>query len=567
MGSPSDIALQLAQHPHVLAFLGLLATGLGLPIPEDVILLAAGAVVAWQDASLYPMVGVCLSGILLGDTIMFLLGTRFGLPLLRARPLCYLASQRSLDRALASFRAYGAGAVFLGRFLAGVRVLIFFTAGASGVHWSTFVLMDCTAALLSVPFLVLLGYAFGSQLQGASSLLEASGWYIAAALAVLLLATWGTVRLVRAAGIGERTSRAVANLGRATTAYLGKRRILRLSLLLALAATLVLYTGLSLRTLPDADRNHGAVASIRRLPLGGSYAFAVIGSGRTPSMQIARLLRAIDEDEQVRFTVSLGGLVFDGEPEKYRHLLRQLDDARKPLVTALGSSELAEGGRLNFYRIFGPYYFSFRVGSDSFVILDNAETGRFSESQKDWALRAETGTGHTRFRFAFFHQPLQPLQTRGPTGRNWRRALVPRSLRQPDGEASKDSPVSSMALLKGLDVTRAFATTGSGQAQGQWEDIPYSLTGGVGARPLSFDPSQRTQHYLRVHVGPEGVTSMVVPVAPPLAGMLRALTGFLLLHIHSFFATHGVEVAVFVLLAALAWDFYIHRVRDPRAFE
>lgn len=563
MGSPADLALQLAGHPYALAFLSLLATGLGLPVPEDVILLAAGAVVAWQDASYYPMVGVCLSGILVGDLIMYGLGARFGLPLLRARPLRYIASERSMERALASFRTYGAWAVFTGRFLAGIRAMVFFTAGASGVHWATFVLMDFTAALLSVPLLVLVGYAFGSELQSASSLLHASRWQIAGGLVVLLFAGWVALRVWRALGLGARLARTITGLGRAGAAYLGKRRILRLTLLGALAAVIALYAGLSLRRLPDTDRNHRAVAAIGSLAPGDSYAFAVVGSSRRPSGHLARILAAIDGDERVLFTVTLGDMVFDGEPEKYRHLLRQLAAARKPVVAAVGSNELSEGGRALFYEVFGPYYFAFRVGGDAFLVLENAETGRFSASQWSWAEQTLAAERSARFRFAFFHLPLAPEPGLPSQPVDWRDALVLPSLRRPDSADPSIPAPQAAARFRELGLTRAFASTAAGQREGEWEGLPYSLTGGAGAGSLSREAGAASDHYLRVQVGPEGAVPTFVPVTSPTSGILPSVAGFLLLHVHSFFATHPLEVAVFALLAALAWDLYIHRVRGP----
>jgi membrane protein DedA with SNARE-associated domain len=137
----------------------LLACGLGLPVPEDVILVAGGVLAGLGLADVRAMVVVALGGVLIGDTTIFLLGRAYGervgrLPLVRSllTPERYAAVQEK-------FRRHGSRVLVLARFLPGLRAPIFLVAGMSRtVPLSRFLLLDGVAALVSVPLWIVLGY-------------------------------------------------------------------------------------------------------------------------------------------------------------------------------------------------------------------------------------------------------------------------------------------------------------------------------------------------------------------------------------------------------------------------
>jgi len=55
-------------------------------------------------------------------------------------------------------------AIFYARFLAGVRALIYLTAGSAGMTPRRFVIYDALGAVISVPLVVSVGYFFGDQI-------------------------------------------------------------------------------------------------------------------------------------------------------------------------------------------------------------------------------------------------------------------------------------------------------------------------------------------------------------------------------------------------------------------
>ncbi|MCC7145749.1 MAG: DedA family protein [Phycisphaeraceae bacterium] len=141
----------------------LLASGFGLPLPEDLPLLIAGYLCAIGTAELWLMIPITFLAVIGADIILFFVGRKFGqhatkLPLLRR-----FLDQRHLDKAERAFIKHGGKTLFVARFLPGVRSAVFFTAGACRTPVWKMVVFDGSAALISVPTIVTLGYLFAAE--------------------------------------------------------------------------------------------------------------------------------------------------------------------------------------------------------------------------------------------------------------------------------------------------------------------------------------------------------------------------------------------------------------------
>jgi membrane protein DedA with SNARE-associated domain len=150
----------------------LLLCGFGLPIPEDISLIAAGYL-SWKtfDGDPAPKLyvhlafAVCLVAVLAGDTIAFFFGRRYGRRVLASNlARRYFTPKRQL-RTRAYFRKFGSKVVLVGRFTPGLRFTIFFTAGTLHVRPAVFFIYDFIAAAFSVPVLVYIAYFFGEQID------------------------------------------------------------------------------------------------------------------------------------------------------------------------------------------------------------------------------------------------------------------------------------------------------------------------------------------------------------------------------------------------------------------
>lgn len=154
------IVQALTDYPYLGVALVFLLCGIGLPLPEEIVLLAAGYVCAKlpEHADLPTMMVWCACAILVGDMIPFLLGRIFGVRLLRLRWLRYFITKQRLATFDRWFRRRGDYVIVISRFLAGLRMVAFFTAGAMKMRWSRFLLLDGVGIVLLVPLLTWIGF-------------------------------------------------------------------------------------------------------------------------------------------------------------------------------------------------------------------------------------------------------------------------------------------------------------------------------------------------------------------------------------------------------------------------
>ncbi|MBV8139512.1 MAG: DedA family protein [Deltaproteobacteria bacterium] len=146
-------------------FVVLLLCGMGLPMPEDIALLAGGFLVHRGVTRYTITLAVALLGVVAGDNSLFFLGRRFGTGLVSYFGLNRPGSKAQIDRIRAFMHRHGHRAIFYARFLAGLRALIYLTAGSFGVTPLRFLVYDLLGAIISVPIVVSLGYLFGAQLE------------------------------------------------------------------------------------------------------------------------------------------------------------------------------------------------------------------------------------------------------------------------------------------------------------------------------------------------------------------------------------------------------------------
>jgi membrane protein DedA with SNARE-associated domain len=138
---------------------------MGLPIPEDVALLAGGFL-AHRGVIQYPItLVVALLGVVGGDNTLFFLGRRFGPGLVKYLRIGRPSSQRQIEWLASFMQRHGHRAILYARFVAGLRALVYLTAGSFGVSPPRFLLYDLAGAVISVPIVVTLGYVFGGQIE------------------------------------------------------------------------------------------------------------------------------------------------------------------------------------------------------------------------------------------------------------------------------------------------------------------------------------------------------------------------------------------------------------------
>lgn len=149
---------------YIAVFLVLVLCGFGIPIPEDITLVAGGVISGLGYANVHLMFVVGMLGILVGDGIMFLLGRHYGDKILQFKPVKRLMPAKRYAQVQQKFDRYGNRVLFVARFLPGLRSPIFLTAGVSGkISFWQWLLMDGFAALISVPIWIYGGHYFAEN--------------------------------------------------------------------------------------------------------------------------------------------------------------------------------------------------------------------------------------------------------------------------------------------------------------------------------------------------------------------------------------------------------------------
>ncbi len=155
----------IAQGSIPLIVVGLLASGVGAPFPEDGLLLAGGVLTHRGGQTWWGVLTVLYITVLIADSLLFMIGYLFGEPMLARRPLRWFVTPQRRERVTRLFTKHGALAIFLGRFVLGLRAVVFVIAGVERIKPRVFLFWDAVAALITVPVLFGLGYVFHSKLD------------------------------------------------------------------------------------------------------------------------------------------------------------------------------------------------------------------------------------------------------------------------------------------------------------------------------------------------------------------------------------------------------------------
>jgi membrane protein DedA with SNARE-associated domain len=185
----------------------LFACGLGLPLPEDIPLIVAGALVAQgkMHLAVAAIAGWC--GIIGGDIMLYSLGKKFGLEICKLPFVGKHLTQQRIERVEKMFEKYGIGVVAVGRMFAGIRGAMVVAAGAIRFNFVTFIIADGIAALFSGGFFLGVGYWLGSRLDE-HRIKEFKHWFIFIA-SLLVCAFVGWIMFKR-----RRDMKAVENLAK-----------------------------------------------------------------------------------------------------------------------------------------------------------------------------------------------------------------------------------------------------------------------------------------------------------------------------------------------------------------
>jgi membrane protein DedA with SNARE-associated domain len=159
MAMSDDVLASLVSYPALFGATAL--AGLAMPVPEDVPLLFAGALIAQGRFEPITAVLVATAGVIVRDVVAWSFGHLLGRRLAQGRSIGRLGRSARVERARAQIAAGGGRAVLVGRALVGARVPVFIAAGLAGIDLTTFLAWDALGALVVVPLTLAVGWAAG----------------------------------------------------------------------------------------------------------------------------------------------------------------------------------------------------------------------------------------------------------------------------------------------------------------------------------------------------------------------------------------------------------------------
>ncbi|HFU77644.1 MAG TPA: hypothetical protein ENK68_03980 [Epsilonproteobacteria bacterium] len=199
-----------------------------------------------------------------------------------------------------------------------------------------------------------------------------------------------------------------------------------------------------------------------------SFSFAVYGDNRGRDDILATIIKTVDSDRDILFSISNGDVVTTSFKYQFQNYLSLLQQSKKPILTVLGNHGIGLlENDINFKTIFGHSYFSFVLKNSYFIILDDADDETMASKQFLW-LQKELRKAQTYDnRFIIMHIPLYD----------------PRAGAYAQGHSLEDMKQVKQLndLFDRYKVTMLFTSHIHSYYRGVWHKTPYIISGGAGA--------------------------------------------------------------------------------------
>jgi membrane protein DedA with SNARE-associated domain len=143
----------------------LILTGCGLPLPEEVAIIAAGVTAGRGTLNPWLALASCVVGAIVGDSAMYWIGRLFGKGILEHHPFWAKVFNAKREQQIEGLlKKHGAKMLLLVRFLPGLRSPVYFAAGVLRANYLRFLITDTICAVFVVSLFFGLTYYYGSQI-------------------------------------------------------------------------------------------------------------------------------------------------------------------------------------------------------------------------------------------------------------------------------------------------------------------------------------------------------------------------------------------------------------------
>lgn len=174
----------------------------GLPLPGETALIAAGVLAARGRLDIAAVIAVAAAGAIIGDNAGYWIGRTGGRRLLTRWAWLERHASRVLPWSERFFEKHGAKTLFIGRFVAVLRVTAAWLAGISRMPWWRFLIWNAAGGICWAIAFGLLAYYAGNAAAEAVNRFGLYGALVVIALAIL---AWLGFRYWRRRMLGAET--------------------------------------------------------------------------------------------------------------------------------------------------------------------------------------------------------------------------------------------------------------------------------------------------------------------------------------------------------------------------
>ncbi len=179
-----DTIKDLAQaYGYWTIFIGIMLENTGVPVPGETISLVGGFLAGSDELNYWYVLGCAIAGAVLGDNFGYWLGFFGGWPLLRRIGKIFRVKEERLNDVRNQFSNNAARAVFLGRFIALLRIFAGPLAGIARMPYPLFLLCNFAGAATWASIMISLAYFVGRVV----SLEQLVAWVAQFAVVALIL--------------------------------------------------------------------------------------------------------------------------------------------------------------------------------------------------------------------------------------------------------------------------------------------------------------------------------------------------------------------------------------------
>jgi membrane protein DedA with SNARE-associated domain len=162
----SDLPGVIATYGYIAIAVIIALESMGLPLPGEAALVTASIYAgASHQLDIVGVIAAAVFGAAIGDNIGFWLGREVGFPLLLRYGRHVRLTEARIKLGKYLFLRHGGKIVFWGRFVALLRTLAAFLAGANQMEWRRFFVFNVAGGALWATSFATVSYVFGTQVH------------------------------------------------------------------------------------------------------------------------------------------------------------------------------------------------------------------------------------------------------------------------------------------------------------------------------------------------------------------------------------------------------------------